>query len=45
MIASFDGNYEVVKLLISIRVDYKYQREDGCNAFMLACQNGLYSNS
>ena len=29
MIASFYGNYEVVELLISKGVDYKYQQEDG----------------
>ncbi|XP_019859900.1 PREDICTED: E3 ubiquitin-protein ligase MIB1-like [Amphimedon queenslandica] len=39
MIASYDGNYEVVELLISKGVDYKYQREDGVTAFELACQN------
>ncbi|XP_011407239.1 PREDICTED: ankyrin repeat domain-containing protein 50-like [Amphimedon queenslandica] len=40
MIASYYGNYEVVELLISKGVDYKYQRKDGMNAFMFACQNG-----
>ncbi|XP_019859683.1 PREDICTED: ankyrin repeat, SAM and basic leucine zipper domain-containing protein 1-like [Amphimedon queenslandica] len=40
MIASYDGSYEVVELLISKGVDYKCQRKDGVNAFMLACENG-----
>ena len=40
LIASYNGNYEIVELLISKGVDYKYQRVDGGNAFMLACQNG-----
>ncbi|XP_011408079.1 PREDICTED: uncharacterized protein LOC105315218 [Amphimedon queenslandica] len=40
MIASYDGSYKAVDLLISKGVDYKYQREDGANALMVACQNG-----
>uniref|UniRef100_A0A1X7TIF5 Uncharacterized protein n=1 Tax=Amphimedon queenslandica TaxID=400682 RepID=A0A1X7TIF5_AMPQE len=35
VIASYYGNYEVVELLISKGVDYKYQREDGVDALML----------
>ncbi|XP_019855932.1 PREDICTED: ankyrin repeat domain-containing protein 29-like, partial [Amphimedon queenslandica] len=43
MIATYFGNYEVVELLISKGIDYKYLRKDhgdGWNALMLACENG-----
>ena len=40
MAASYNGKYEVVKLLISKGFDYKDQQKDGVNAFMLACLKG-----
>ena len=40
MIVSGYGNYEVVELLISKGVDYKYQQEDGGHDFIVACEKG-----